>query len=243
MLLAGHGGERARRSRSCSTRSAPARRRTGPRRRGGLLDELDVAVLRGNAGEVATLVGVEAEVRGVESIGGGGDPAELARDGGDGRSALVASVTGPVDHVSDGERVGGRRERARAARVDHRHGLHVDRDHGLLPRRQGRSVRGGGRGAGRVRRRGRGRRRGRQGPRQLPRRALRRAGRARPGHADRRARRSRSREAARARRRRARAARACGRGRRDGRPAAAQGRADREVVELGRALAGLDDRV
>ena len=31
-----------------------------------LLDEIDVAVLRGNAGEVATLVGVEAEVRGVE---------------------------------------------------------------------------------------------------------------------------------------------------------------------------------
>src|ERR1700733_8629605 len=44
-----------------------------------ILDEVDVAVLRGNAGEVATLVGVEAEVRGVESIGDGGDPAELAR--------------------------------------------------------------------------------------------------------------------------------------------------------------------
>src|SRR5829696_3480390 len=43
-----------------------------------LLAEIDVAVLRGNAGEVATLVGVEAEVRGVESVGAGGDPAELA---------------------------------------------------------------------------------------------------------------------------------------------------------------------
>src|SRR5918992_5197620 len=43
-----------------------------------LLEELDVTVLRGNAGEVATLVGVEAEVRGVESIGGAGDGAELA---------------------------------------------------------------------------------------------------------------------------------------------------------------------
>ena len=55
--------------RSCSTRSAPARRayRTETARR--ILDEVDVAVLRGNAGEVATLVGVEAEVRGVESIG------------------------------------------------------------------------------------------------------------------------------------------------------------------------------
>ena len=34
-----------------------------------LLDEVRVTVLRGNAGEVATLVGVAAEVRGVESIG------------------------------------------------------------------------------------------------------------------------------------------------------------------------------
>ena len=33
-----------------------------------ILDEVDVTVLRGNAGEVATLVGAEAEVRGVESI-------------------------------------------------------------------------------------------------------------------------------------------------------------------------------
>ena len=45
-----------------------------------ILDEVDVAVLRGNAGEVATLVGAEAEVRGVESIAGGGDPAQLARE-------------------------------------------------------------------------------------------------------------------------------------------------------------------
>ena len=123
-----------------------------------LLDELDVAVLRGNAGEVATLVGVEAEVRGVESVGAGGDPAELAREAAR-TLGLVASVTGAVDHVSDGERVGGGRERPRAARLDHGHGLHVDGDDGLLPRRQGRSVRGRGRGARRLRRRRRGRRR------------------------------------------------------------------------------------
>lgn len=71
-----------------------------------LLDELVVAVVRGNPGEVATLVGVEAEVRGVESIGVGGDPAELAR-----RAAralhTVAAVTGPVDRVSNGEKVVG----------------------------------------------------------------------------------------------------------------------------------------
>ncbi|HUH14256.1 MAG TPA: hydroxyethylthiazole kinase [Gaiellaceae bacterium] len=68
-----------------------------------ILDEVDVAVLRGNPGEVATLVGVEAEVRGVESVGGGGDPAALARDAAR-TLGVVASVTGPVDHVSDGER-------------------------------------------------------------------------------------------------------------------------------------------
>jgi hydroxyethylthiazole kinase len=69
-----------------------------------LLDEIEIAVLRGNPGEVGTLVGVEAEVRGVESVDAGGDPAELARSAAR-TLGLVASVTGPVDHVSDGERV------------------------------------------------------------------------------------------------------------------------------------------
>jgi len=45
---------------------------------GRILDEVRVTVLRGNAGEVATLVGVEAEVRGVESIDAGrGDPSRV----------------------------------------------------------------------------------------------------------------------------------------------------------------------
>jgi hydroxyethylthiazole kinase len=69
-----------------------------------ILDEVKVTVLRGNQGEVATLVGVEAEVRGVESIDVGGEAAEVARVAGRNLS-LVASVTGPVDHVSDGSRV------------------------------------------------------------------------------------------------------------------------------------------
>ena len=69
-----------------------------------LLGEVRVTVLRGNAGEIATLVGVAAEVRGVESIGAGDDAAELARAAG-AQLGLVASVTGPVDHVSDGETV------------------------------------------------------------------------------------------------------------------------------------------
>src|SRR5256885_2305580 len=69
-----------------------------------ILDMVDVSVLRGNPGEIATLVGAHAEVRGVESITAGLDPAELARVAAR-RLGLVASVTGPVDHVSDGTRV------------------------------------------------------------------------------------------------------------------------------------------
>jgi hydroxyethylthiazole kinase len=69
-----------------------------------ILAEVGVTVLRGNAGEVATLVGAAAEVRGVESMSTGMEPAELAREAAR-RLGVVASVTGPVDHVSDGERV------------------------------------------------------------------------------------------------------------------------------------------
>jgi hydroxyethylthiazole kinase len=78
------------------------RYRTDTARR--LLDELEIAVVRGNAGEVATLVGVEAEVRGVESMGDAADVAELARQA-TRALGIVAAVTGPVDHVSEGDQV------------------------------------------------------------------------------------------------------------------------------------------
>ena len=69
-----------------------------------ILDTVGVAVVRGNAGEVATLVGREAEVRGVESIAAGADASTLAREAARSLGCVVA-VTGPVDHVSDGERL------------------------------------------------------------------------------------------------------------------------------------------
>ena len=69
-----------------------------------LLDELDVTVVRGNPAEIATLAGRQAEIRGVESIAAGGDPIELASAAARELDTVV-SVTGPVDHVSDGERV------------------------------------------------------------------------------------------------------------------------------------------
>ena len=64
----------------------------------------EVAVVRGNAAEIATLVGREAEIRGVESIGAAESGEELARAAAT-TLGLVAAVTGPVDHVSDGDRV------------------------------------------------------------------------------------------------------------------------------------------
>jgi hydroxyethylthiazole kinase len=68
-----------------------------------LLAELDVAVVRGNAAEIATLAGRQAEIRGVESIGAG-PGVELAREAAR-ELGCVAAVTGAVDHVSDGARV------------------------------------------------------------------------------------------------------------------------------------------
>jgi hydroxyethylthiazole kinase len=69
-----------------------------------LLGELDIAVVRGNPAEVATLIGREAEIRGVESIGAEGSTADLAREAARALGCVVAA-TGPTDQVSDGERV------------------------------------------------------------------------------------------------------------------------------------------
>ena len=78
------------------------RYRTDTARR--ILEEVKVTVLRGNQGEIATLVGVDAEVRGVESMATGLEPGALAGVAAK-QLRVVASVTGPIDHVSDGERV------------------------------------------------------------------------------------------------------------------------------------------
>jgi len=67
-----------------------------------LLDETEIAVVRGNAAEVATLVGRQSEIRGVESIGAGDSGSELAKTAAATLGCVVA-VTGPVDHVSDGD--------------------------------------------------------------------------------------------------------------------------------------------
>jgi len=66
-----------------------------------ILEEVDVAIVRGNAAEVAVLAGVEAEIRGVEAIGAQAGGAEIAHTAAT-RLGVVAAVTGAVDHVSDG---------------------------------------------------------------------------------------------------------------------------------------------
>ena len=68
-----------------------------------ILADVDVAIVRGNAAEVAALAGLQAEIRGVEAIGAEADAPTIARTAASGLG-VVASVTGPVDHVSDGTR-------------------------------------------------------------------------------------------------------------------------------------------
>jgi len=69
-----------------------------------LLRELQIAVLRGNAGEIGAVAGAGGEVRGVESVRGLDDPVAtamtLAR-----KYKTVVAITGARDIISDGERV------------------------------------------------------------------------------------------------------------------------------------------
>ena len=62
-----------------------------------------VAVVRGNAAELAAIAGMEARIRGVDSVASG-DPASAARLAAV-RFGGTAVVSGAVDYVSDGSRV------------------------------------------------------------------------------------------------------------------------------------------
>ncbi len=66
-----------------------------------ILAETRVAILRGNAAEVATLAGRAAQIRGVEAIDGGAELGDLASTAA-GTLGCVVAVTGAVDAVSDG---------------------------------------------------------------------------------------------------------------------------------------------
>ncbi len=78
-----------------------------------LIDTGTISVIKGNAGEIATLAGVKAEVRGVESISSEGSVPDTARRLASAAKAVVV-VTGKTDFVSDG---------ARAWSLDYGHAL------------------------------------------------------------------------------------------------------------------------
>ena len=66
-----------------------------------LLTALEISVVCGNAGEIATLAGLSAEVRGVESLAG--DAEEATKEAAHALGITVAA-TGETDYVSDGTR-------------------------------------------------------------------------------------------------------------------------------------------
>jgi len=72
--------------------------RTNEARR--LLKELKISIIKGNAGEIAAIAGVKAEVKGVESIRVSGDPEKIAASLAKSKG-LVVVITGKVDIISD----------------------------------------------------------------------------------------------------------------------------------------------
>lgn len=69
-----------------------------------LLEELRIAIVRGNSGEIGALVGMGGVVKGVEAVVEVDDPVAAARALAQ-RYGVVAAVTGRRDIVTDGERV------------------------------------------------------------------------------------------------------------------------------------------
>jgi len=67
-----------------------------------LLKELRINIIKGNAGEISTLAGVEAEVRGVESVKSG-NPVKVAESLAKSSGSVVV-ITGKVDVVSNGKK-------------------------------------------------------------------------------------------------------------------------------------------
>lgn len=66
-----------------------------------MIQELSIAVLKGNAGEIGTLAGKEALVRGVDSGGVAGDPGEITRSLAE-RLECTVVMSGATDIISDG---------------------------------------------------------------------------------------------------------------------------------------------
>jgi hydroxyethylthiazole kinase len=68
------------------------------------LNDFRIHVVRGNLGEVATLCGVAAEVRGVEAMGAAAAASEVAQRAAE-RFGLTVAISGATDYVADGQRL------------------------------------------------------------------------------------------------------------------------------------------
>lgn len=69
-----------------------------------IIEELDIAIIRGNSAEIGILAGAGGEIKGVEAIGKSDGMIDIARDFA-AKGNFVISVTGPQDIVTDGDRV------------------------------------------------------------------------------------------------------------------------------------------
>jgi len=69
-----------------------------------ILRELDIAVIKGNQGEISILAGQQGEVKGVEAVGEYKNIAETAQKLAKGQKAVVV-VSGVKDIISDGDKV------------------------------------------------------------------------------------------------------------------------------------------
>jgi hydroxyethylthiazole kinase len=69
-----------------------------------LLGELEITILKGNAGEIGVIAGADGKVRGVDSAGLSGDPVAIAKVFA-ARAGLTVVVSGATDIVTDGKRV------------------------------------------------------------------------------------------------------------------------------------------
>ncbi len=69
-----------------------------------MIQELSISILKGNAGEIGTLAGKEAHVRGVDSGGVAGDPIDIT-SGLAARLGCTVVMSGATDIISDGSRI------------------------------------------------------------------------------------------------------------------------------------------
>lgn len=69
-----------------------------------LLAELEISILKGNAGEIGVLAGAGGVVRGVDSHGLSGDPVEIAKAYAK-KAGTVVAISGATDIITDGKKV------------------------------------------------------------------------------------------------------------------------------------------